>query len=64
MDTAAFGLGHLYQGVRGAIQAAVTGLFFGVVFLKRRRAADSMVVHAIFDLLGVALAYCLYSGRP
>jgi uncharacterized protein len=63
VDSAVFGLGHLYQGVRGAIQSGITGLLFALVFLWRRRAADSMVVHAIFDLLGVALAYYLFAGR-
>jgi hypothetical protein len=33
------------------------------VLLKRRRAADSMVVHALFDLFGVALAYLLYAAK-
>lgn len=63
VDSAVFGLGHLYQGVTGAIQSGITGLLFALIFLKRRRAADSMVVHALFDLFGVALAYFLYAGR-
>ncbi len=63
VDTFVFGLGHLYQGVAGAIQSGITGLFFALVFLKRRRVADSMVVHALFDLFGVALAYFLYAAR-
>lgn len=63
VDTFVFGLGHLYQGVTGAIQAGVAGLLFALVFLKRRRASDSMVVHALFDLFGVALAYFLYAVR-
>lgn len=63
VDSAVFGLGHLYQGVTGAIQSGVTGLLFALIFLKRRRAADAMVVHAIFDLLGIAAAYALYAGK-
>jgi membrane protease YdiL (CAAX protease family) len=63
VDSAVFGLGHLYQGVMGAIQSAITGLLFALIFLKRRRAADSIVVHALFDLFGVALAYVLYAGK-
>lgn len=62
-DTAVFSLGHLYQGVLGAVQAGVSGLAFALVFLWRRKAADSMVVHAVFDLLGIAAAYALYAGR-
>jgi membrane protease YdiL (CAAX protease family) len=63
VDTVVFGLGHLYQGVTGAIQAGTTGLLFALIFLRRRRAADAMVVHALFDLFGVALAYFLYAGK-
>ena len=63
VDSVVFGLGHLYQGVTAAIQSGITGFLFALVFLWRRRAADSMVVHAIFDLLGIALAYFLYAAR-
>jgi uncharacterized protein len=63
VDTVVFGLGHLYQGVTGAIQSGITGLLFALIFLKRRRVADSMVVHALFDVFGVALAYLLYAGK-
>lgn len=62
-DTGVFALGHLYQGVTGAIQAGASGLAFALVFLWRRKAADSMVVHAVFDLFGIAAAYALYAGR-
>ena len=63
VDTFVFGLGHLYQGVTGAIQAGVSGLVFALVFLRRRRVADSMVVHAIYDLIGIAVAYVLYGAK-
>ena len=63
-DTAVFTLGHLYQGITGAIQAGTAGLVFAFVFLWRRRVADAMAVHALFDLLGIAAAYALYAGKP
>ena len=63
LDTVVFAFGHLYQGVTGAIQSAVTGLLFALIFLRRRRVADSMVVHALFDVCGVAAAYFLYAGK-
>jgi membrane protease YdiL (CAAX protease family) len=63
VDSAIFGLGHLYQGVTAAVQSEITGLLFALIFLKRRRVADSMVVHALFDLFGVALAYFLYAAK-
>ena len=63
VDSTVFGFGHLYQGVSGAIQSGITGLLFALIFLRRRRVADSMVAHALFDLYGVALAYFLYAGK-
>ncbi len=62
VDSAVFGISHLYQGVTGAVQSGITGLLFALIFLKRRRVADSMVVHALFDLFGIALAYFLYAA--
>ncbi len=32
------------------------------IYLRRRRVMDAMLVHAAFDLLGIAAAYALY-GR-
>ena len=63
VDSAVFGLGHLYQGTSGAVSSAVTGLLFAFVFLRRRRATDSMAAHAWFDLFGIAAAYALYGPR-
>lgn len=63
VDSAIFGLGHLYQGVTASVQSGITGLLFALIFLKRRRVADSMVVHALFDLFGIALAYFLYAAK-
>jgi membrane protease YdiL (CAAX protease family) len=61
IDSACFGVGHLYQGYSGAVSAGVTGFLFGLVFLRRRRVADAMVAHAGYDLIGVAAAYALYA---
>ena len=63
VDSIVFGVGHLYQGVTGAGSIGVTGVLFALIFLKRRRVADSMVVHAVFDLFGILLAYLLYAAR-
>jgi membrane protease YdiL (CAAX protease family) len=61
LDSACFGVGHLYQGYSGAVTTGVSGLLFGLVFLRRRRVADAMVAHAGYDLIGVAAAYALYA---
>ena len=63
VDSAVFGLGHLYQGPGGAVSAGITGLLFALIFLRRRRATDSMAAHALFDLLGIAVAYALYGPK-
>jgi membrane protease YdiL (CAAX protease family) len=63
LSTIVFGLGHLYQGPAGAISAGFTGLACVFVFLRRRRVMDAMLVHAAFDLLGIAAAYALYANR-
>ena len=62
LSTIVFGLGHLYQGPAGAISAGFTDLAMAFVYLRRRRVMDAMLVHAAFDLLGIAAAYALY-GR-
>lgn len=62
VDSVEFGLGHLYQGVNGAVLTGLSGVLFALIFLHRRRVADAMVAHAGYDLIGVAAAYALY-GR-
>jgi len=63
MSTIVFGIGHLYQGPAGAISAGFTGLACAFTFLQRRRVMDAMLLHAAFDLLGIAAAYALYAPR-
>lgn len=63
IDSVVFGMDHLYQGTTGGIKAGVTGLLLGLIFLHRRRVADAMVAHALYDLIGVATAYVLYAQR-
>jgi membrane protease YdiL (CAAX protease family) len=51
--SAAFGLGHLVQGVDAVIATALLGAFWGVVYLRRRSVIAPMVSHSGFDLLQV-----------
>lgn len=55
-----FGLGHLYQGVVAATGTALTGLFYAVVYLRKRSLLEAMVAHACYDSIGITLAYVLY----
>ena len=61
LDSIVFGLGHLYQGNASAVTSGFTGAILALIFLKRRRVIDAMVVHALFDLMGIAAAYALYA---
>lgn len=62
VDSVVFGMKHLYQGGSGAISAGISGVAFALIFLRRRQVVDAMVVHAVYDLIGVAAAYALYGS--
>jgi membrane protease YdiL (CAAX protease family) len=51
VDAVLFGRGHWNQGTIGMISAAVMGLGYSLVFLRRRRVADAMIAHAFMDLM-------------
>src|SRR5207249_892542 len=52
--SAVFGLGHLEQGHDVALATAILGLFWGVIFLRRRSILAPMIGHAGFNLAQVA----------
>lgn len=54
VTSAAFGLGHLIQGVDAALATGLMGAFWGVVYVRRRSCVAPMVSHSGFDLLQVA----------
>jgi membrane protease YdiL (CAAX protease family) len=54
VTSAAFGVGHLLQGVDAALATGLMGAFWGVVYLRRRSCVAPMVSHGGFDLLQVA----------
>jgi len=47
----AFGVGHLVQGTDTAIATGLLGVFWGIVYLRRRSVVASMVSHSGFNLL-------------
>ena len=53
VTSAAFGAGHLLQGVDAAIATGLLGAFWGAVYLRRRSCAASIVSHSGFDLLQI-----------
>ncbi len=50
-----FGIGHLYQGVLGAVQTALIGFVFGVMFIVTGNLLLPMAVHALLDLRVLAM---------
>lgn len=51
------------QGVAGTEQAAVTGLVFGIIFIRTRSIVPLMFAHAAFDLTAYALIYWNYETK-
>ncbi len=49
-SSAIFGVGHLYQGIAGAVQTMVLGFIFGAIFLMTGTLLLPMVLHALLDL--------------
>lgn len=63
IDSAVFGLGHRYQGNAAVVVTGMLGLFFAGIFLWRRRVVDAMIMHALWDVVGVlAIAATARSG--
>jgi len=59
--SAAFGSGHLLQGLDAAITTGILGAIWGIVYLRRRSTVAPMVGHSGFNLL--QLAQFLAIGR-
>ena len=53
VTSAAFGAGHLLQGVDAMLATGLLGAFWGVVYLRRRSCVAPMVSHSGFDLLQI-----------
>ena len=53
VTSAAFGAGHLLQGIDAMLATGLLGAFWGVVYLRRRSCVAPMVSHSGFDLLQI-----------
>ena len=53
VTSVAFGGGHLMQGRDVAVATGVLGLYWGVIYLRRRSCVAPIVSHAGFDLIEV-----------
>jgi membrane protease YdiL (CAAX protease family) len=54
VTSAAFGAGHLLQGIDAAIATGLLGAFWGVIYLRRRSCIAPIVSHSGFDLMQIA----------
>ena len=54
VGSAAFGAGHLLQGVDAAVATGLLGVFWGIVYLRRRSVVAPIVSHSGFNLLQIA----------
>ena len=50
-----FGIGHLYQGIAGAVQTVVIGFVMGAMFVMTGNLLLPIVVHAVVDLRVLAM---------
>lgn len=58
----AFGAGHLVQGYDAALATGLLGVFWGIVYLRRRSVVAPIVSHSGFNLLEL-LQYLVFAAR-
>lgn len=51
----AFGWGHVIQGVDSAVGAGLLGLWWGLLFLWRRKLTAPILSHALFDIITLTI---------
>ncbi|MBV1908214.1 MAG: CPBP family intramembrane metalloprotease [Kangiellaceae bacterium] len=64
ISSLAFGLGHLYQGPVHSIRAGLMGLVMALIYLATDSIIVPIVLHALIDMYGGALAYVVLRKQP
>ncbi len=64
LSTLLFASGHLYQGAAGLIVALAQGVYFGLLFLRRRRLHELALAHALYNLTVLVLTLLPSSFLP
>ena len=54
-----FGIGHAYQGRKGAVKATLAGAVLAAIVLATRSLVPAMVLHALIDVAGGTVGYLL-----
>ncbi len=57
LSTAAFSIGHLYQGILGGVVTAAIGAVLGIVFLRYRDLHLIAVAHGVYNAAVLATSY-------
>lgn len=52
-----FGMAHLYQGWSGIITTGLIGFVFGLIFMKERNLLLPILIHGLYDMIGITLIY-------
>jgi len=55
----AFGIGHAYQGRRGAVRATIAGAVMAAIVLSTGSLIPAMIAHALIDIGGGTVGYWL-----
>ena len=59
LAVALFGIGHAYQGRKGATRATLAGAAFGIMALASGSVIPGMIVHALIDIGSGIVGYLL-----
>jgi hypothetical protein len=60
ISTAAFAVGHLYQGILGGAVTAIMGVILAAVFLRRRNVHVVAIAHAFYNAAVLTSSYFVF----
>jgi uncharacterized protein len=60
ISTAAFAVGHLYQGLLGGVVAVIMGVILSAVFLRRRNVHVVAIAHAFYNAAVLTSSYFIF----
>lgn len=64
LQAVVFGVGHLYQGWKGALTITLYGAMFGILAVMRKSLRPGMIQHAVQDsFTGIAGSFLMRHGR-
>tara|TARA_R110002167_G_scaffold35356_4_gene112953 strand:- start:1936 stop:2664 length:729 start_codon:yes stop_codon:yes gene_type:complete len=59
-----FGLPHIYQGAIHILRTAIVGATMALIYLFTDSIIIPIILHAVFDMYGGAMAYIVFSNEP